>query len=94
MYRPIYITEWDGVFHVLAGMPEALVDGYLQRSGFRRIEGQQAFSNGHVVVSLAGQDAGQEAIWSGPGWRLVGTAPGRFFVLRRVAAQARQRETA
>ncbi len=87
MYRPIYITEWDGVFHVLAGLPEPLVDPYMSRSGFRRIDGQRAFSNGQVVVSMAGP----EPIWSGPGWRLVGRSPERFFVLRRVSVPARQR---
>ncbi|WP_207477810.1 hypothetical protein [Arenibaculum pallidiluteum] len=83
MYRPKYVTEWDGIFHVLAGMPELLVDTYLARCGFSRVEGHRAFSNGQIVVSLVG--CGD--IWSSPGWRLVGQAPERFFVLRRIGVR-------
>lgn len=79
MYRPIYVTEWDGIFHVLAGMPDELVGDYLARCGFLPVEGSHAFSNGHVIISFMGD----EEIWSGPGWRLVGRTPERFFVLRR-----------
>jgi hypothetical protein len=66
-------------------MPEPFVDSFLVRSGFRRIDGVRAFSNGQVVVSLAEA----EPIWSSQGWRLVGRSPERFFVLRRVGAAIR-----
>lgn len=86
MYRPKFVTEWDGIFHVLAGMPDPLVEAYLTRCGFRRIEGHRAFSNGQIVVSVIGGGD----IWSSPGWRLVGQAPERFFVLCRIGVPRRK----